>query len=385
VFAFPQEMAALREPLADFVGHVFGSTRFEKRVLLRGVYLTSATQHGTTFDRLAGALAEHLSLPEAAMAPGAGTGKAYFIERLLKDVILAESGIAGTNFRFELRKAAAQVGVYAAIIAIAAVTVGGLLWSYKRNSDFIAEVAAEAAPVGQTPAPAVGAIETQLPRLAAIRRVVDTSSRYADDVPFGMRWGLYQGRSLTATANDAYGADLHGALLPWLFARFERRLNDYGAQSELLYGYLKGYLMLTRESAHQNVEHLTGLAAQEFYQVLPPDDAAALTNHAEALFKRKPVVASYDETLVARARGSITNASIPRLVYDEVRASYGEQPGVRVDLAGAGFDRMFSRKGDQPITAPVPGVFTPDVFFDAVDRGIDDAAARFAKDQWVWG
>ena len=41
VFGFPQQMAALRESLSQFVSEVFSSTRFDKQLLLRGVYFTS--------------------------------------------------------------------------------------------------------------------------------------------------------------------------------------------------------------------------------------------------------------------------------------------------------------------------------------------------------
>ena len=37
VFGFPQQMAALRGLLDEFVTEVFGSTRFDQRILLRGV------------------------------------------------------------------------------------------------------------------------------------------------------------------------------------------------------------------------------------------------------------------------------------------------------------------------------------------------------------
>src|SRR5688572_20181064 len=45
-FGFPQQMASLRDSLAHFVTDVFGSTRFDQRILLRGVYFTSGTQEG---------------------------------------------------------------------------------------------------------------------------------------------------------------------------------------------------------------------------------------------------------------------------------------------------------------------------------------------------
>ena len=62
VFGFPQQMAALREPLSTFVTDVFASTRFDKPLLLRGVYFTSGTQEGTPIDRLLGALGRQFAV-----------------------------------------------------------------------------------------------------------------------------------------------------------------------------------------------------------------------------------------------------------------------------------------------------------------------------------
>ncbi len=77
-----------------------------------------------------------------AVAPPAGRGKAYFIERFLKDVLLAESGLAGVNRRVEMQKAAAQLGAYAAM-ALAAVIGSLVLWySYGTNRTYLTEFAA---------------------------------------------------------------------------------------------------------------------------------------------------------------------------------------------------------------------------------------------------
>ena len=54
VFAFPQQMATLRDPLTQWVADVFSAREFDGRVLLRGVYFTSGTQEGTPIDRLLG-------------------------------------------------------------------------------------------------------------------------------------------------------------------------------------------------------------------------------------------------------------------------------------------------------------------------------------------
>ena len=57
IFAFPQQMAALRDPLTQFVErHLSPRPSFNQQILLRGVYLTSGTQDGTQIDRLLGSI-----------------------------------------------------------------------------------------------------------------------------------------------------------------------------------------------------------------------------------------------------------------------------------------------------------------------------------------
>jgi type VI secretion system protein ImpL len=154
IFAFPQQMAALKDPLVEWVTDVFGSTRFDKQVLLRGVYFTSGTQEGTPIDRLLGR--SGASSPSRRCG-GCGRGKAYFVQRMLRDVLFGESGLAGLNWRLEARKAAGQLGLYAALALGAVLAVALLTISYRRNVTYIEEVGTETARLQQTPAPELAA------------------------------------------------------------------------------------------------------------------------------------------------------------------------------------------------------------------------------------
>jgi DNA polymerase III delta prime subunit len=49
LFVFPEELAALREPLALYLSTVFGGSRFEEPLMLRGFYFTSGIQQGRPF------------------------------------------------------------------------------------------------------------------------------------------------------------------------------------------------------------------------------------------------------------------------------------------------------------------------------------------------
>ena len=195
IFAFPQQMAALRDLLNGFITDVFASTRFDQQILLRGVYFTSGTQEGTPIDRLLGAIGRRFAVAAEAVSAG-GRGKAYFIERLLKGVMLEESGLAGVNRRHEVQKAATQLGAYAAMMLVAVLGLVLFTVSYNRNRSYIDVVAADVATLKQGPAIPAGAspdVTTVLPRLEALAAVSDSANRYRDDVPWSMGWGLYQG------------------------------------------------------------------------------------------------------------------------------------------------------------------------------------------------
>ncbi|MEO6236907.1 MAG: type VI secretion system membrane subunit TssM, partial [Vicinamibacterales bacterium] len=118
IFGFPQQMTTLREPLSEWLTDVFASREFGGQILLRGVYFSSGTQEGTPIDRLLGSIGRRFGAAGAVIAPQ-GPGKAYFVETLLKDVMIGESGLAGVNRQLELRKASAQLGAYAATGLIA--------------------------------------------------------------------------------------------------------------------------------------------------------------------------------------------------------------------------------------------------------------------------
>ena len=242
VFGFPQQMAALREPLSTFVSEVFASTRFDKPLLLRGVYFTSGTQEGTPIDRLLGALGRQFAVaPESVITPG-GRGKAYFIERLLMEVMFSESGLAGVNRRVEVQKGALQLAAYVAMALIAVVGVVVFTGSYRGNRGYIADVGAEVDRLSTTAPPARSAsLESRLPRLDAVRAVDASANQFAEaGAPLSMRWGLFQGNAIGNAARDAYARELNDVFLSQVTARFRQRLIDYAGEPEKLYRIPQG-------------------------------------------------------------------------------------------------------------------------------------------------
>jgi type VI secretion system protein ImpL len=245
IFAFPQQWAALGEVLGLYVQELFASSRFDANALLRGVYFTSGTQEGTPIDRILGALGRSIGAAAGAVSAPAGRGKAYFIERLLKDVMFAESGLAGVNKNLEQRKLLLQVATYASVLLITILGIIAFSISYSRNHAYLNDVQASLAKLQQQPAlQSTASIEQILPRLDAVREVAAVADRYHADAPLMMRWGLFQGNSIGNQAQDAYRRELSNLLLPQIAQAIKQRLIAYTAEPDKLYEYLKTYLML---------------------------------------------------------------------------------------------------------------------------------------------
>src|SRR5262245_48138892 len=307
IFAFPQQMAALREALGQFIAEVFTSTRLDQQILLRGVYLTSGTQEGTPIDRLIGSIGRRYGVAPEVVAPPTGRGKAYFVERLLKEVMLGESGLAGVNRRLELKKAALQLGAYAAMAVIALLGIIAFSVSYSRNRSYIDDVAQALEKLKEVPGVAAASSpEALLPRLDAVRGVVDVANRYRDDAPWSMRWGLFQGNSIGNAARDAYVHELDATLLPRVAARIEERLVEYGSQPEKLYEYLKAYLMLG-EPKRLDKKHLQLLADIEWPSANQAASANSPATHVRNLLEYSDTLRpiAIDPTIVAQARSTL--------------------------------------------------------------------------------
>jgi type VI secretion system protein ImpL len=391
IFAFPSQMSGLREPLAQFVADVFSTSSTSPQVLLRGVYFTSGTQDGSQIDRLLGAVGRRFGMAaEAVPAPAAGRGKAFFVETLLKHVIIGESGLAGVNRRLEFRNAAWHFGLYAAILVLVAIGVLAFTLSYSSNRTYLAQVAADAATLQKVPpANSASSVQAALTRLNAVRAVFDSANRYRDQTPWGMRWGLFQGSSLGDAASDAYVRELEGVLLPRFAARMKQRLTDSSTSPENLYTYLKAYLMLDDRN-HFDKKYLQEIADAEWKMSdAAPAAGTSLANHFRNLLEESeglPPV-GLDQALIAQARSTIRSASIPKIMYDQVKRDYSADSAraLHFDQTSNALEKVFRRRSGRRLSEPFPSIYTVGVFKEITSTDMVALVKRFADDQWVWG
>ena len=235
-YRFPQQFHGLGPLIEEFLDTAFLGVAGAPEPLLRGVYFTSGTQEGNPIDRVLGTLSRSFKLeregrPAAAGSPAlAGTGKSFFLMRLLREVIFPESGLAGSDEALERGLRRRRWIAYGAIAALSAALA--VLWttSYFGNREFIASAQARVAAAREALeklGPPRAGDEAQLLRALNALRVLPGGYRdQKAGASVAPGFGLSQGEKLGTQALRAYRNALREALFPRLAMALEGEMRD---------------------------------------------------------------------------------------------------------------------------------------------------------------
>ncbi len=238
IYRFPQQFRSGGPRAASFLDAAFGGGWAGEPPLLRGVYFASGTQEGSPIDRVLGTLARSFNLERKVQPPNIGSGKSFFLRRLLREVIFGEAGLAGIAPGEERRRTLAGTAAYAAIGALGVALALAWTASFLGNRGLVAAAGENAA-----------AAKRELDSLSAIRagdeaRLVTLLNRLRElrqvDSSWSLHWGLYQGEKLAAQAERAYRNMLHETLLPHLADALETKLRAAPSR-EAFEGYVALY------------------------------------------------------------------------------------------------------------------------------------------------
>jgi len=397
IFGFPQQVASLRETLLPFLTDIFKPSKLEARPLLRGVYLTSGTQDGTQIDRLLSGMAAQFGLTRQAVAGFSGSGRSYFLTRLVGEVVFGEAGLVSADPKVERRAAWMARGTYAA--AALTLAVLSTIWtvSYLGNAALVADIHAN---VGRYNAAvhelaARGAQDTDLPAvLPALDLLRNMRGGYAEHEkppPWTMTFGLYQGHKLNAAAVDAYVRALNGYLLPRLLARLENQLASHTDQQDFLYEGLKVYLILGRQGP-LDADTVQRWMALDLAANYPGDDnaetRAALLTHIGALLEHPLSALPLDGALITRVRGILTQEPLSLYSYNRMIHSRRarELPDWTVaENAGAEAGRVLTLRSGHALSTGVPGIFTTAGYHGTFLQLLATVTQDITEDRWVLG
>ncbi|WP_270222503.1 type VI secretion system membrane subunit TssM [Kosakonia cowanii] len=410
-FLFPQEFAALRPLLSDYLDTIFARSNFETEFSPRGIYFASGTQEGLPFDRVMGELNRALSLPQGKSGdnwdsvskdepvPG-GKGQSFFIKHLLQNVIFQEAGIAGQNRWWELRSRAVIWSGYAALLALLVMLSALWFTSYGNNKDYLDEVQAKVPALDQE----IKALRNRqqgdlfalLPLLNGLAELPQSEEFDINHPPITRRMGLYRGNDVSDASQALYRKALEQMLLPEVAMRVTTWLrNDNGSDVEYSYEALKAYQMLYQPK-HYDGKFLHSWVMLNLERNLPQNVTKAqirqLEWHLMQLLEQQIVASPYakDDALISREQALINQQPLSTRVYGRLKRLLERDENLKpvslATLGGPQSELVFSRKSGKPVNDGIPGLYTPDGYWNSFNAQIAPVTASLHEDDaWVLG
>lgn len=125
IYAFPQQIAVVKQNLQEFVHNLFLENVFNETPRMRGVYFTSGTQEGRPIDRVMSRMAEAFGQPQVQLPAPQVEAKSYFLRDMFTNVLFRDASVA-VRSPDEVRRQRRNTYVAAAVIFGLAVSISGL-------------------------------------------------------------------------------------------------------------------------------------------------------------------------------------------------------------------------------------------------------------------
>jgi type VI secretion system protein ImpL len=397
IFGFPQQVASFKEITDNFLREVFQPNRYEERTRLRGIYFTSGTQDGTPIDRLMGAMAASFGISRQQVTAFSGSGRSYFLTRLMRNVIFGEAGLVSADAKLERRTRMIQYGVLGAAALGVLLMTAGWITTYLNNSGLIAAVNSAVDSYNEQ-AKAISLdrvtdsnLRPILPLLATLRNMPGGYAHREDSIPFTEGLGLYQGDKLGAQAIEVYHRTLGRTLLPRMLVRLEGQLVQNQNRPDFLYEALKVYLMLGRQGKLDKQLIRRWMALDWASQFPGPENEAdlnALKGHLDAMLERPLPEIPLNAGLVEQTRGVLLRVPLAERVYNLIKThpKVTALPEWRIsEHAGPAVSRALVRPSGRSLSEGIPGLYTHDGYFKTFLPLLPDIAKEAAKESWVLG
>lgn len=394
LFTLHAQLVGLRPILLGFLKEALASDRFTTPALVRGVYWSSVMQQGGMLN----AFVREAAQPYKTKLPlleGKAQGKAlaYFIQHAFKRVIYQEAGLAGDNIKVARSKrqllwVGSGVGALAVCVAIAT-------WQryFDINSAKAASVLAKSREyshheVDQRLDPTG---RNLLEPLDQIRDAVSVFGDYRAAWPGIADLGLYQGRAIGPTVDEAYLSLLSKRFLPALASGVIDAMNAAPPGSEQQMAALRVYRML-EDRQNRRPEWVEDWMARQWQQKFPGQGQLQrdLMRHLKyALAYADTDLPQYSQR-IAEIQQALRRVPLPERVYASLKQQAEEQLHTGLDLrhqVGPAFDVVYqssgsSRKGDDVLLAPILTAKGFKEYFEPRNQRFADMAMI---DQWALG
>jgi len=371
---FPQQIAALKPLLADFLQKVFTPSRYEQRPWLRGVYFTSGTQEGSPIDRIMSSMAGSFGMSQQALPSYQGRVRSYFITRLFQDVLFKESELASANVRYETQRLWLQRGAYAGTIGITLAIIFAWSASFTRNELWINKLENRIERYHKiedelklTPRPRLSEVDSALQAAKDISLVSEEKPKKS---PWLMGMGLYQSYTLGDAAERAYARVLQQFLLPHIKERLESEMRDTSQAPDELSRLLSVYLMLGNPDT-LDAKTFRPWVTRNWEQFLKdePDMQTRLTAHLDGLLLTKLSPQTLNQPLMDRIQRVVCDIPLPKQIYarlmQQAEASIDEYDLARLSKR---VNKVLINTNSNSSRSVVPGFYTYDGYHEVMNK-----------------
>ncbi|HMB91549.1 MAG TPA: type VI secretion system membrane subunit TssM [Rhodothermales bacterium] len=401
VYAFPLQLASLKENLSYFVHRLFLPNPYQESPNFRGFYFTSGTQEGVPIDRVIEAVARKFELPSAGvpMANANTETKSYFIKDLFTDVMFPDQYMVRRTSKASREGTVRRWGVMAAAAVLLALFVLGTSQALVRSKLSLNEAQATASTVRPVRWDDRSTAVDNLATLDGLR----IEQERLDNMSL-TKLGLSRNGTVQEPIEKLYLGHARTFVQTYPLRTVEQRMtttirsgNMEGTDREILTNDLKAYLLLTEEAprlveeANRNflVRHLTDLGTDELEpmtnaltrgelraQVEPPVQA-----YVEALRAEEAQGFGADVSLISQARRSIYRKPTARVLYENIRSVGLDavQPFTLKNAVTGRFRNLL--EGD----VSVPGFFTKEGWNTYVKDRITEMSKNPTGENWVMG
>ncbi len=403
IFGFPQQFASLRGPLVTLINQLGKESKFDSTPLVRGVYFTSATQLGRPIDRLLGAISTKFGVSQTAAVTSQASGRAYFLQTLLSQVVFNEANLAGKDPRAERRSLLMRTGAIGGAGLVTAGLIVGWAFSTFNNARYLGNLETQGKDfrkaVASLPTGTIsdGSLDSILPVLDKARSFSFAQTAAAKWQDPGFSFGLGQKNAVRPQVGAAYVNVLNRQFLPRLLVRLEDQLRTSlsagtgtAQGQEQIYDALRMYLMLGRApGAPLKSDDIMGTMLAEWDAAYPGSEfdgtRATLRNHLQTLISSPMTPPKLDRDLIAQARDAVRTMSPGERAYRRMRNHPDLQALPPFTLATHDSEGLLVRKSGAPNTSGVPGMFRATVFYKSVLKVVGTTALSFAGEGWVMG
>ncbi len=407
IVGFAPQFAELRNAVTRLLEGAFPRDAREGVARLRGFYFTSGIQQGTPLDKLLSGVASVYDTP----AQVSSRGRAYFLNRLLMEVIFGEAGLAEGTAGVKARRSALLTGGLVAISVLFALVLAAWIASFIANLQFENDVRAKATQIAaslrarpdmsldsysENDAP-LEDFQPIFDQLAAMPR--GYNERHAKGgVPWPLGLGLYQ-RGLSDAVEETYLTTLKRAILPREIARLEQFQAAHADvnQATDLYPALKAYLSLGKRGPQGKVDgdYVRGWIVRDWDATATTaalkEARNALKPHLAIMFAARDLDAIWpgahdvpiDQTTIVNSQNALRVAPRAARIYSALKSGAPDKGPWKIPLDPTSL--IAFANGAQLQQIRVPFFFTRAGMYGAYLPGLKNIPALVTEDQWVVG